>query len=337
MPQAKLWVLLNPGTRFAPDEAQKMIAWVRGGGTLVWADASGGDRDALSADARRTPALDILRRTAGVQSRIEPYFHAKVGLPLPPLGAAEPGAASIYRSGVATAGISGDGIEISQPYLPILSAESGSALARIDVGAGRIFVTPDALLWTNMALAQNDNAILVTNIVRAHTRRGDLVVWDERAHDAPGARKITPSLLYFLWQPPLRWAVLQILAAGLLLALFCSRRLGRAVPLSSPPNALRASQWALAMSSLFQKVERPHVAALTSGEHFRRQLARRVGLSPGESDEVLAQRATQASGLDHATLDRLLMRSRTPASSPEEMLRDIQQMERVLQELSPRR
>ena len=337
MPQAKLWVLLDPATRFSSDEAKRLVDWVRAGNTLIWADTSNGDRSTVSNSVGRSSSLDILRRAVGVQHSYGPYFRSKPGLPLPPLSPLAPGAASLYRSGVSKASASGDTLEVSRAHLPIMASASGPYLARVDIGKGRVFVAPDALGWTNYALAQDDNAILAMNLVRAHVRRGDLAIWDQREHDTEADEKITPSLLYFLWQPPLRYAVLQVLAAGLLLGLFWGRRLGRPVPLQSPPNALRASQWALAMSSLFQKVERPHVAALTSGEHFRRSLARRVGLSPGESDMVLAQRAAQVGEVPYELIDHLLIRARKPSDNATEMLRDVQQMEMLLQKLSPRR
>ena len=338
MPAAKLWVLLDAGTHFSDAEARQLVAWVKAGNTLIWADTSNGDRSTVSGEGGREPWLDILRKGVGAEHGYGPFFRAKMGLPLPPLNALGPGAASVYRSGVTKASASGDTIAITRPHLPILAGLAGPQLARVDLGRGRVFVAPDALGWSNMALARDDNAILAMNIVRAHAQRGDLVVWDQRAHDDPAqGEEVTPSLIYFLWQPPLRWAVLQVLGAGLLLGLFWGRRLGRPVALESPPNALKASQWALAMSSLFQKVERPHVAALTSGEHFRRALARRVGLSPGESDSVLAQRVAQVADVPYQTIDQLLIRARTPSEVPNEMLRDVQQMELLLQQLSPRR
>lgn len=337
MPQARLWVLLDPGARFSSHEAEMLVGWVKAGNTLIWADTSNGDREAVSNDAQRSSSLDILRRAVGVRHSQGPYFKPKPGLPLPPLSPLSAGAASLYRSGVSRATASGDTLEVSTPHLPILSSAAGAHLARVDIGRGRVFVAPDALGWTNYALAKDDNATLAMNMVRAHVARGELVVWDQREHDAEADEKITPSILYFLWQPPLCYAVLQVLAAGLLLGLFWGRRLGRPVSLASPPNALRASQWALAMSSLFQKVERPHVAALTSGEHFRRALARRVGLSPAESDMVLAQRAAQVAEVPYELIDHLLIRARKPSDVATEMLRDVQQMEMLLQKLSPRR
>ncbi len=337
MPDARLWILLDPSAHFSQAEVKLLLGWVKAGNTLIWADASDADRLTVSNGAGRGPWLDVLRKAVGEERSAGPFFRARMGLPLPTLSPLSPGAASIYRTSVQKASASGDALNLSVPHLAVLADAVGTQLARVDLGKGHIFITPDALGWTNYALANDDNAILALNIVRAHTKRGDLVVWDQRAHDEAGEKKITPGLLYFLWRPPLRWAVLQVLVAGLLLGLFWGRRLGRPVPLASPPNALRASQWALAMSSLFQKVERPHVAALTSGEHFRRSLARRVGLSPGESDEVLAQRAAQVGEVPYETIDHLLIRARKPSQNPTEMLRDVQQMEMLLRKLSPQR
>jgi hypothetical protein len=336
---AKLWILLDPATRFTGDEAKKLLDWVKAGNTLIWAATSPGDRSGgQSWGAYDKPWLEALNRELRVQrEQYTAFFRPKPGLPLPPLSPLGPGAASIYRTNVAKASGSGDDVPIGRAHLRISSGLAGAQLARVELGKGRVFVAPDAMSWTNYALADGDTAILAMNMVRAHAKRGDVVVWDERQHDAPEEAKVNENLLYFLWRPPLRYALLQVLAALALVGLFAGRRLGRAVPLQSPPNAVRASQWALAMSSLFQKVERPHVAAVTSGEHFRRALARRVGLSPGESDEVLSQRAAQVAEMPYATIDHLLQRARTPSKNPNEMLRDVQQMELLLQQLQGRR
>ena len=336
MPSAKLWILLDPRARFSTAEAKSLLDWVKKGNTLIWAAASDGDRAIVDKRVRGASA-DFLAKKLGVRIERPAFFTGKLGLPLPPLSPLDPGAATIYRSGVKKASGSGDVLEIAPGHERIAGNTVGAQLARIPWGTGRIFVAPDALSWTNMALADGDTAILAMNIVRAHARRGDVAIWDERSHNDSSEVEPTPNILYWLWQPPLRFAVLQVLAALLLLGLFHGRRLGRAVPLERAPNALRASQWALAMSSLFQKVDRPHVAAQAVGEHFRRTLARRVGLSAGESDAVLAQRAVQVGGLDYEEVDRLLIRSRTPSSNPNEMLRDAQAMEIVLQKLSARR
>ena len=204
----------------------------------------------------------------------------------------------------------------------------------IPYGKGRVFLMGDALLWTNMALSKAPNAILATNLLRAHHAPGAVIIWDERQHDDPAAAQaVTPNVLYYLWRPPVRWAVLQVLASLLLLWAFKSRRLGRAVPLPAEEPVTRASQWALAMASLFQKAERPQTAAATTGEEFRRQFALRLGCSPADSDATIVARAAMQLDVPASHLDHLLLRARTPAENPAQMLRDAQEMELLLRSL----
>jgi hypothetical protein len=335
---AQVWLLLDPATRFSRREASALLKWVEAGGTLVWADAASPDRSGIDSKASNSPALAWMRQQLGLSERYASQFRPRPGLPLPPLVPLGPGAASIYRTGLnAAPQASGDTLNSSRPHVVLAGTAAGAQALSVERGRGRVIVLPDALSWTNYALAVPATSIWVTNIIRAHAPRGSGIVWDERQHDEAAARTVTPNVLYYLWRPPLRWAVLQVLGALLLLGLISTRRFGRAVALPGPPVVTRASQWALAMASLFSKADRPHVAAATAGETFRRAVARRVGLSSAESDAVLAQRVSQVCDVPYAEIDELLLRSRTPSSHPTQMLRDVQRMEILLQNINARR
>jgi hypothetical protein len=70
----------------------------------------------------------------------------------------------VYWTGVKQAQGSKGVLEIGRGNLEIAGSPAGVELARIDVGKGRVFVAPDALLFTNHALSKPDNAVLVTNL-----------------------------------------------------------------------------------------------------------------------------------------------------------------------------
>jgi hypothetical protein len=196
-------------------------------------------------------------------------------------------------------------------------------------------VAPDALLFTNYALSKDDNAILVTNLLRAHAPRGT-VYFDERKHGDEAAPVESRGLIALLKKPPISYAVLQLGVAGLLFWAFAGRRLGAPVPLPDRSPVTRASQFAGAMGALFLKTNRPGAAAALIGTRFRRRLATRLGLSPAESDLILAKRAQEVAGIPLEITDRLLLQSRAPATTASEALRDAQEMERVLQQLEGR-
>jgi hypothetical protein len=147
---------------------------------------------------------------------------------------------------------------------------------------------------------------------------------------------ITPNLLYYLWRPPLRYALLQLLVAGVLFWTFYGRRLGAPVPLPDGGPVTRASQFAAAMGALFQKVQRPQAAETIIGEHFRRQLARRLGLSISDPDELLAQRASEATGYSSRVIDRLLLQAKAPDADEAHALADAQLTEQILRSFDRR-
>lgn len=341
---ARVWLLLDPKTRFSRREAGALLAWVRRGGTLIWSAPSLLARLALGEGyLGRSAATEHLEKTLGVEPSGDFNSMTRHDL-LPPLNPLNRGAASIYWSGVSKATASDGMVKITRPYLEIAGTPAGTQLARIEVGAGRVIVAPDALLFTNYALSKPDNAVLVTNFVRVHagvgTKNGThkgagAVYFDERQHGEQTAfgDKAPPGLIYYLWQPPLRYAMLQLLGAALLWWALAGRRLGAPVPLSDSEPVTRASLFALAMGALFQKVNRPRAAAITIGENFRRDVTRRLGMSVTDPDAAIAERAAAATGLPSRLIDRLLLRAKAPAAHEADILSDAQEMELVLRRL----
>jgi hypothetical protein len=338
---AKVWLLLDPVTHFSRSEAQLLWKWVERGGTLIFADTPDSLRSQVDTTAYDTPSTEWLRNKMALgNNRGSASERRRSGQLLPDLQPLPPEAAAVYWSGVKTALGSTGMLDTQKAALEIAGTPFSAQLVRFDVGRGRVFVLPDALLFSNYALPQADNAVFTTNLLRVHVPAPGTVYFDERQHrgnDAQESRRLPPNLLYYLWQPPLRWALLQLLVAGLLLWALYGRRLGSPVPLPDRDPVTRASQFALAMSSLFQKASRPRAAALTVGEEFRRTLARRVGLSPQDTDAAIVERVALATGLPAAHIDRLLLRARVPGEQEVAMLSDAQEMEAVLRRLDTTR
>jgi hypothetical protein len=317
---ARVWVLLDPQAGFTRREAGDLMRWVKDGGTLIWAATPVGTNAAslATAQANRNAGIGSLHRILGVEegSLFSSSLTSK-GDPLPPLSPLNQTSASEYWMGVKAASGTDRSLRLNnRPYLEIAGAPDSIQLAAIPYGKGRVFVAPDALLFTNYALSKPDNAVLISNLIRAH-ETGGTVYFDERAHGEDLQSEIKPSLLYYLWRPPLRYALLQLLVAGLLLWAFFGRRLGAPVPLPDGGPVTRASQFAAAMGALFHKVHRPRAAATIIGEDFRRQLTKRLGLSIADSDELIAQRASEATGFSSRVVDRLLLNAKTPDDDEE--------------------
>ena len=329
---AKIWLILDPQTRFSASEAKSLLQWVRTGGVLVYC-VQPEQQDIFSLGAPQSAGIEAIRKAVGAQYDSEDYWRKprKKGV-LPALSPLHADSVSIYRSGVSKASGSSGTVSISRPHLEI-AGPPGGTLARVDnIGKGRVFVAPDALLFTNYALAKGDNAVLVTNLLRAHAPSG-AVYFDERNEGENAPNVSTPSWVSYLLKPPVSYAVLQLILAGLLFWAFAGRRLGAPVALPDSGPVTRASQFAAAMGALFSKTNRPQAASAQIGTNFRRRLAHRLGMSPAENDVVLARRAQEVAGIPFEVTDRLLLQSRAPVSSMAEALRDAQEMEMVLRKL----
>ncbi len=335
---ARVWVLLDSETTFSDKEADAILAWVKRGGTLLWAPPS----DDYSSDDETRPGAQHLKELLGASSEGSPNFDAN-GLPnMKPLNL---DTVSNYRVGVKNASSSGTSVSVSQSdgrgapesgraALQIAGAPGGSIL-RLDEGSGHIFLFPDAWMLCNFGLSKPDNATLAANLLRVdatNTPKGT-AYFDERRHDNTLAPPVADDWPAKLRQKPVVFAIWQLLVVGLGTLALVSRRLGAPVPLPTNVPVTRASGFARAMGGLLLKATRPKAAAQIIGESFRTRLAKRVGLSPRESDDVLAARAHEISGIDRDLLSRALMTSRAPATDETSALRDAQQMERILEQL----
>jgi hypothetical protein len=330
---ARVWILLDPETRFSRRETDLLLSWVRSGGTLIWACAPATSSFAWNSGSDQT-AHSLLCQKLGVTSS---YAFTPNDAPLPVLTPLTPSSANEYWNGVTKATASADLIRIDRPNLELASTPAGTELARIAVGNGQVFVMADALMWTNYALDKPDNAVLATNLIRLHAMNGG-VYFDERDHpnnDAAASAngQSAPDLTDYLWRPPIRWAVLQLLGALLLWWALAGRRLGAPVPLMEQEPVTRAGQFAQAMGSLFRKANRPAAVAQTLGNSFRRETTARVGLPLDASDDLIAERVAQSTGLPAPMIDRLLLRAKAPAPTETEILSDVQEMEIVLRAL----
>ena len=337
-PDARVWVLLDFQTTFSRGEMDMLLKWVQDGGTLVWAAPPVTfDFSTLINGKQWHPGEDMMKKFSIKQPDYPTAAASSESLP--PLSPWTQGTPSVYWSDVKNASGAASQIEIKSGYLEIAGDLRGVQVARLNYGKGRIFVASDALLFTNYALSKPDNAVFTTNLLRAHVppATNAIVYFDERSHgdDTPvGQKEINKNLAYYIWRPPLRYAVLQLLFAAILLWGLFGRRLGSPVPLPDRENVTRASHFAGAMGTLLHKSNRPNAAALILGEEFRRTLARRLGMSPHDNDSTLAQRASLLSGLPAEHIERLLFQARTPIEDEAGLLNLTQETEYVLRRLS---
>jgi hypothetical protein len=336
---ARVWFIFDPSTSFSDKEAKLLLAWVKSGKTLVFCSTSEYSYS-LANSYETNSGIRALRQALGIQYTSSNAQSTKRTEVFPDFAPLRFDPAVPEREGVSKASAVPGQVETSQSPLALSGAGgtgkmTGPPLYRYDLDRGRVYVLPDAWIFTNHGLAKPDNAVLATNLVRLHAPRG-AIVWDERQHSDNLRPPEPDSILARVRKPPFSYAIWQLFFAGLLLWAFTSRRLGMAVPLPERGPVTRASQFAMAMGGLFQKIGRPNAASQIIGDSFRRRLASRLGLSPADPDQVLARRAHEMSGVPYEVFDRLLLQTRTPARSDAQALRDAQEMETVLRQLEER-
>lgn len=335
---ARVWLLLDPQAKLSKSDAKTLLQWVDNGGVLVWADLnSSSSEDDWWGGNQQENGQDYLRQKLHLSfTDVDSHFIDPDKSLLPILEPVQPPPGN-YGAGVHNASISPNTFLINAAHQPLIGNKKRLRLALMEHGKGCIIISADALIFTNYALAQGDNAILVSNLIRQYAPHGAAIYFDERVAEVNAVPQELPhTLLYYLWRRPLRWAWLQLLLAGLLLWAFYGKRLGRPVPIPLQQPVTRASQFAVAMAALYQKARRPKVPLEVLGKEFRRILVRRTGASPMDSSAALAARCSEMTGLPRERIGKLLDQIQKPARSEADVLRLAQEMEEIQRKLGER-
>lgn len=142
--------------------------------------------------------------------------------------------------------------------------------------------------FTNAELGNEDNALLAA-VLLVPDGRGTVTFVEP---PPPGGGDA--SLLELI-APSIRWAIVQLLIAFGVFALWRARRLGR--PVQEPtPVEVPGSELVVAVGNLLQTSGAAAHAAGMLREDARRGLAERLGLAPGTPPEVLAEAAAARTG-----------------------------------------
>ena len=242
-------VLVAPAQTPTPAELHALAAWVRGGGTLLYA---GLPRDAV---------LDTLglrlRSLAGdsLSAFSQLRWAGTTALPQPDAWTEGSGPARGFRFAFADS----SALLRRSGARPLLRTGDGSVVAvRAPLGAGRVLALSDPAPLTNGALAGSGVAALFARAAADGAGgTGGRVVFDEYHHGYRAGGSALGGTLRFLRGTGVGRALLQLAAVALGLLLLAGRRFGAALP---PPPALRRDPL-------------EHVGAL--GEAYRQAGARR--------------------------------------------------------------
>ena len=257
------------------DQRQSVDDWVTRGGTLLVADPSSslhpgrivGDTQTIFGEAT------VPRGDCSI-------------LPLEQLSRVDPTGGVLYD----TAGAAQS----------CFTRASGAFVVAQPKGDGWVVATGGAGAFVNDRLDSEDNAALAANILVP--AEGTRVAFLERATPATGGGE---KSLADLVPTGVRLALAQLLVAFVVFALWRARRLGKPVG-EVPPVQIAASELVVAVGNLLQKSGRPEAAAARMRADLHRELVGRLGASSSANAEVIADLASQRTGVDRDKVARAL-------------------------------
>ncbi len=267
-PGREIDVALVLADRLGSARRDDVLAWVRGGGTLVVAD----------------PGSALV--------------------PVPVIGelsdprAGEAGCGIDALAGVGALDVDGLGFDLGVRDRGCLGDGTSFFVAASPLGDGTIVSVGGAGAWVNERLGDRDNAVLAGALLAPAPGTVVAVLL------APLVGDGTASLTDLVGDG-VKQALLQLGLAFLLYALWRGRRLGGPVP-EEQPVTLAASELVVAVGNLLQQGRHHERAAAMIRNDLRRHLAARLGLPVDASPDAVAEAAGDRTGLDHAHLLRLL-------------------------------
>jgi hypothetical protein len=226
-------------------------------------------------------------------------------------------------------------VEIDDPPVATWGTIGGRPLVTVlEHGQGEVWVLHRPEVLRNDSLRQADNAVLACRLAEAMLadRPGPLA-FDEYYH---GLRD-RPDVLALLWQPPMRWVTVQVLAFAGLLLWRAAPRFGPLRPLP-PPNRRSKEEFLDALADLLHRKGDTADAFRTLQRDLLRRLEADLGLPPGTSPEQAVAAAARRRGVPAERHLRILTAGAPPGGpGPSALLEAIHELDAASRELLPRR
>jgi len=268
LPRGGLLFVFTPTSPYTSAEAQKLHAWVTGGGVLVYASETGDDQLDKVFAVRRSGRPTFVRKVTGspILQGVDSVAGGNQSYPL----ITGPSQVVILRSGI-------DPLGFIQT-----------------VGTGRAVVLADPLELCNAFLDQAGNGRMLADLYGL-IPAGAPVSFDEYHHGftlgdvTPQAWLLTP------WGAALAWVVLAVFI-GLVLR---GRAFGPRQPLPSPISR-ESGEWTAAVGALLRRSGGRQITLDVLTNASEGSVARRLGLPLEPRDRLqvaLAQRAPEVSAL----------------------------------------
>ncbi|MCH9733077.1 MAG: DUF4350 domain-containing protein [Actinomycetia bacterium] len=182
---------------------------------------------------------------------------------------------------------------------PVASCYQG-VLAQYTDDGRTITVVGSALFMMNKGLLDEGNAALAMNLAGVHPR----VVWYAPQHSEGSGSGGGATISDFI-PPQVRWVVLQLVLAVLLLALWKGRRVGPLVT-ERLPVVVRASETVEGRGRLYRSRRARDRAAEALRTSTLQRMLPRLGLGPAADPNTVAAAVAARSGLNQAEVTHTL-------------------------------
>jgi hypothetical protein len=241
-------VVFTPTSSFTPDEADRTLSWVRGGGLLIYAAEEG--------DPELDRAFGVVR-LGGYVSSVNEKGNATVD-----------GVTSL------TGADSVDPIDPTAEQVPFMRTSSGFVIGFTQrIGTGIAVVLSDPLVLCNGYLDKADNGRLLADLLGLADPSAN-VYFDEYHHGLTSSDLAPQSWVTTPWGAALLWLLVAVFV-GLLLR---GRRFG---PLIERPAEMARSdvEWSVAVGQLLRRSSARGVTLGLLANATERGVASRNGLS----------------------------------------------------------
>lgn len=255
--QEVLW-LLAPQTDLTETEANKIVSWVEGGGTLVWIEEFFGGTlaDELGLEQGETSGYRSVRAVTPWIPYAFPDYTS-------------------YQS-----------VQLPAGAIPLLASEAGEVAAfRQRLGEGEIWFFTTADAFSNEALRDPMNSALVEGIL-AHLPANARMAFDEFHHGFGGGSPPEWNLLEEMRRSPWGWGIYYAAGVIALWILLRGRTFGRPLPLPGEHLRREAGEYVRGMAWLYRRARLRAPMLRHHHERLKRHATERYRLPATATDEV---------------------------------------------------
>ena len=187
-------------------------------------------------------------------------------------------------------------------YTAALEDEQGVIVAMRKKGKGMAIAISDPSLVSNSGIGKADNAVFFANMVAAHARKGELVLFDEY-HQGYGDDRTLAQIVGKYG----RASFLQLLVVLVIGLYSYGRRFGEVRPAERPTGRV-GFEFVDAMARLYRRAGARTMALETLCGSLRRDMAVALGMSDEARLDAIVRVASESWGMDRNALADVFIR-----------------------------